>query len=137
MHQSIRFPSRKLKLFAGSAALLACSAHAADMGGVAVHGSLSLTSSYSPDYNYLGDTKDQLDLNQTELILNGTKRFDNGIKAAAQIYAYELAGYEDLSLGFANLDYSFNQQFACALRPPKIGRTRRRRRFRRRPRSGV
>ena len=66
--------------------------HSADMGGVAIHGSLSATGAYSPEYNYLGDTEDSLDLNQVELILNGTKRFDNGIKLAAQIYAYELAG---------------------------------------------
>jgi hypothetical protein len=57
---------------------LAATTHASDMGGVAIHGSVSATASYSPDYNYLGDTKDSLDLNQTELILNGTKRFDNG-----------------------------------------------------------
>jgi hypothetical protein len=69
--------------------------------------SLSATASYSPEYNYLGDTESSLDLNQTELILNGTKRFDNGLKLAAQIYAYELAGYEDLTVDFANLDYSF------------------------------
>jgi hypothetical protein len=94
-------------------ALAACSAlavHAVDMGGVAIHGSLSSTASYSPDYNYIGDTKDSLDLNHTELTVNGTKRFDNGIKLAAQFYAYELAGYSDLTVDFANVDYSFRQE---------------------------
>lgn len=86
------------------------SAQAVEMSGVAIHGSFSTTASYSPEYNYLGDTKESLDLNQVELILNGTKRFDNGIKLAAQIYAYELAGYEDLTVDFANLDYSFRQE---------------------------
>lgn len=100
-----------LGLAAGIAGLcLSTSLHAVDMGGIALHGSLSTTASYSPEYNYLGDTEDSLDLNQVELILNGTKRFDNGIKLAAQIYAYELAGYEDLTVDFANLDYSFRQE---------------------------
>lgn len=101
-----------LRLAAGIAGLcLSASLSAADMGGIALHGSLSATAAYSPDYNYLGNTKDSIDLNQIELILNGTKRFDNGIKLAAQIYAYELAGYEDITVDFANLDYSFRQQF--------------------------
>lgn len=88
----------------------ALSAHAVDVGGIAIHGSLSTTASYSPEYNYIGDTKDSLDLNQNELTVNGTKRFENGIKLAAQLYAYELAGYEDMTVDFANLDYSFRQE---------------------------
>lgn len=99
---------------------LAASTQAADMGGVAIHGSVSATASYSPDYNYLGDTKDSLDLNQTELILNGTKRFDNGIKIAAQIYAYELAGYDDIAVDFANLDYSFRQELGVRVGRNKL-----------------
>lgn len=115
--RSLRFGKLAGAVLAATAAL---DASAADLGGVAVHGSLSSTASYSPEYNYLGDTKDSLDLNQIELILNGTKRFDNGIKLAAQIYAYELAGYEDLSLDFANLDYSFNQAFGVRVGRNKI-----------------
>ena len=112
---------RSLGVSAGLIALcLAATTHAADMGGVAIHGSVSATASYSPDYNYLGDTKDSLDLNQTELILNGTKRFDNGIKAAAQIYAYELAGYDDFSIDFANLDYSFRQELGIRVGRNKL-----------------
>jgi hypothetical protein len=87
----------------------------ADMGGIAIHGSLSTTASYSPDYNYIGDTKDSLDLNQNELIVNGTKRFENGIKLAAQLYAYELAGYEDMTVDFANIDYSFRQEIGVRI----------------------
>lgn len=110
-----------LPLAAACAALSASiPLHAADMGGVAIHGSLSLTSSYSPEYNYQGDTKGRLDWNQTELILNGTKRFDNGVKLAAQIYAYEFAGYEDLSLDFANLDYSFRQELGVRVGRNKL-----------------
>lgn len=114
-----RLSSRPPVLAAGLALASALSVGAADMGGVAIHGSLSATAAYSPDYNYLGDTKESLDLNQTELILNGTKRFDNGIKAAAQLYAYELAGYEDLTLDFANVDYSFRQEVGV-----RVGRNR-------------
>ncbi len=121
MHIHSRASSRLLKSLAGLASVAAvASLPAADMGGVAVHGSLSVTSSYSPDYNYLGDTKENLDINQTELILNGTKRFDNGIKAAAQVYAYELAGYEDISLDFANLDYSFRPEFGVRVGRNKL-----------------
>lgn len=110
-----------LRLAAGIAGLcISTSLHAADMGGIAIHGSLSATAAYSPEYNYLGDTKGSLDLNQVELILNGTKRFDNGIKLAAQIYAYELAGYEDLTVDFANLDYSFRQEFGVRLGRNKL-----------------
>jgi hypothetical protein len=104
-------------------ALAACPAlavHAVDMGGIAIHGSLSSTASYSPEYNYIGDTKDSLDLNQTELTVNGTKRFDNGIKLAAQLYAYELAGYSDLTVDFASLDYSFRQEIGVRLGRNKL-----------------
>jgi predicted porin len=108
-------------LAAGLATLGAArSASAADVGGIAIHGSLSATASYSDQYNYLGDTRDSLDLNQTELILNGTKQFDNGLKAAAQIYAYELAGYEDLTIDFANLDYSFRQEIGVRVGRNKL-----------------
>lgn len=98
----------------------ALSAHAVDVGGIAIHGSLSTTASYSPEYNYIGDTKDSLDLNQTELIVNGTKRFDNGIKLAAQLYAYELAGYEDMTVDFANIDYSFRQEIGVRVGRNKL-----------------
>ena len=88
----------------------ALSGHAADLDGIAIHGAVSTTASYSPEYNYMGDTKDSLDLNQTEITLNGTHRFENGLKVAAQLYAYEFAGYEDLSVDFANVDYSFRRE---------------------------
>jgi hypothetical protein len=103
--------------------VVACSvlsARAVDVGGIAIHGSLSTTASYSPEYNYLGDTKDSLDLNQNELIVKGTKRFENGIKLAAQLYAYELAGYEDMTVDFANLDYSFRQEIGVRVGRNKL-----------------
>ncbi len=93
---------------------------AAQLGDVDIHGSVSLTGAYSPAYNYLGDTKESLDHNQTEIILNGTKRFDNGLKLAAQIYAYELAGYEDLTLDFASLDYSFRREIGVRVGRNKL-----------------
>jgi hypothetical protein len=94
--------------------------HAVDLGGIAIHGSWSSTAAYSPDYNYIGDTRDSLDLNQNELTLNGTRRFENGIKIAAQIYAYELAGYEDLTVDFANIDYSFRQEIGLRVGRNKL-----------------
>ena len=103
--------------------MAACSTlalRAVDMGGIAVHGSLSSTASYSPEYNYIGDTKDSLDLNQTELTVNGTKRFDNGLKLAAQLYGYQLAGYKDLTVDFANADYSFRQEIGIRLGRNKL-----------------
>jgi hypothetical protein len=102
------------------AASSALAVHAVDMGGVAIHGSLSSTASYSPEYNYIGDTKDSLDLNQTELTVNGTKRFDNGLKLAAQLYGYQLAGYKDFTVDFANADYSFRQEIGVRVGRNKL-----------------
>ncbi|HEY9247791.1 MAG TPA: hypothetical protein VIO38_01605 [Rariglobus sp.] len=107
-------------LTAGLALCVAQSARAVDMGGVAIHGSVSATAAYSPDYNYLGDTHNRLDLNQTELTVNGTKRFDNGLKAAAQLYAYEFDGFNDLTVDFANLDYSFRQEIGVRVGRNKL-----------------
>ncbi len=89
---------------------LAFPTRAAEMGTVAIHGSVSTTAAYSPEYNYLGDTKDSVDLNQTEITVNGTHRFENGLKVAAQLYAYDFSGYEDLTVDFANADYSFRRE---------------------------
>lgn len=109
------------KFVTGLAALcLLPAANAVDMGGFAIHGSLSTTAAYSPEYNYLGDTKESLDLNQNELIVNGTRRFENGLKLAAQLYAYELAGYEDMTVDFANLDYSFRPEIGLRVGRSKL-----------------
>ena len=72
-------------------------AFAIDAGGIAIHGSLSATGAYA-DYDYYGETADHFDLIARELTLNGAYRFENGLRAAAQIYAYDLAGYSDLTL---------------------------------------
>ena len=84
-------------------------AHAIDAGPVAIHGAVSATSAYSDRYNYLGETKDSLDLNIVELTLNGVHRFESGLRLGAQLYAYEISGYNDLALDFATLDYSFRE----------------------------
>jgi hypothetical protein len=84
---------------------------AVDMGGVAIHGSLSGTAAYSDQYNYYGSTDNKVDVIQKELTVNGAYRFENGLRTSAQIYAYELDGYQALTLDFANLDYSFRQEF--------------------------
>ncbi len=76
-----------------------------------VHGSLSVTASYSDEFNYLGETRDSLDLNLVDIILNSTHRFSNGLRIGAQVYAYQIGDYEDLTIDFANADYSFNEYF--------------------------
>jgi predicted porin len=98
------FPALTLAVVASTSTALAI-----DAGGIAIHGSVSLTGAYSDKYNYYGDTAENFDLNVKELTLNGTYRFENGLRAAAQVYAYDLAGYSDLTLDFATLDYSFNE----------------------------
>lgn len=82
-----------------------------ELGAVAVHGSVSATASYSDRYDYLGNTAENASFNSTEFILNGSYRASNGLRFSAQLYAYQLGDYEALTLDFAALDYSFNQQF--------------------------
>ncbi len=96
------------------------SLHGAELGPVAIHGSISGTVAYSDKYNYHGDTADAVDFNHKEIILNGTHRFESGVKVAAQIYAYELAGYEDITLDFANIDYSFRQEIGVRVGRNKL-----------------
>ncbi len=103
-------------LLAAPAAKLA----AVDMGGVAIHGSLSGTAAYSDKYNYYGSTDKKVDVIQKELIVNGTYRFENGLRTSAQLYAYELDGYQALILDFANLDYSFRQEFGVRVGRNKL-----------------
>lgn len=86
-------------------------AFASDAGSIAVHGSASATVASSTKYNYLGDTKKDYDLVVSEVTLNGTHVFENGLRAAAQLYAYELSGYKDLTLDFATVSYQFNRPF--------------------------
>ena len=80
---------------------------AIDAGPIAIHGSISATASYSGTYNYLGDTRDRLDLNLVDVVLNGTHRFENGLRVGAQIYAFTIDDYNSLTLDWASLDYSF------------------------------
>lgn len=97
--------------------VVACapSLFAADLGGVAIHGAVSATAAYSNEYDYYGDTKDHLDLIQTEITLNAGYRFENGLRVGAQIYAYELAGFTRLTIDFAGLDYSFRPEIGVRL----------------------
>ncbi|TVR53075.1 MAG: hypothetical protein EA425_03920 [Puniceicoccaceae bacterium] len=80
-------------------------------GAPSVHGSVSAALSYSDTYNYLGNTRKNVDLNQVDVILNATHRFDSGLRVGAQIYAFKLGSFKDLTLDFANLDYSFDETF--------------------------
>jgi len=82
---------------------------------VAVHGSVSATAAISDNYNFLGDTKDSLDLNIVEVTLNSSYRFPNGLRAMAQVYGYKLEGYEKLMIDFANLDWQYNEAFGARL----------------------
>ncbi len=93
---------------------------ATDVGGLAIHGTVSATASSSDNVSYLGDTKDTLSLNIVDLILNGTHRFDNGLRVGAQIYAFKLGDYRNVTLDFANLDYSFNQSIGVRLGRNKL-----------------
>ncbi len=85
-----------------------------------VHGSISVTASDSDTVDYLGDTKDTLNLNLVDVILNSTHRFDNGLRVGGQVYAYKLGDYQELTLDFANADYSFCQQFGVRLGRNKL-----------------
>ena len=93
---------------------------AVDMGGVAIHGSLSGTAAYSDQYNYYGSTDNKVDVIQKELTVNGAYRFEDGLRVSAQIYAYELDNYQALGLDFANLDYSFRQEFGVRVGRNKL-----------------
>lgn len=95
--------------------LVAVSAFGVETGALSIHGSASATAAYSGKYNYYGDTAGSLDLIQSEVTLNGAHVFDSGLRASAQLYAYELAGYTDLVLDFATLDYAFRPELAVSL----------------------
>jgi hypothetical protein len=97
------------------AAFCALPLRAVDVGTLSVHGSVSTTAAYSDRYSYLGDTKGNVDVVSTEIILNGSHRFDNGLRAAVQLYAYQLGGYNDLAIDFASLDYSFSEQIGVRI----------------------
>lgn len=104
-------PSRLLGALAAVASFAVAVPSDARADGLAVHGSVSATAGYSDRYNYLGDTNDSLDLGIIEVILNGSHRFENGLRLSAQLYAYQIDDYNDLALDFAVLDYSFNEKF--------------------------
>lgn len=107
MNSPVRKSCRRAWLAAGLLAI-AAPAVAFETGALPVHGSVSVTGAYSDKYNLLGDTDGRADLAVTELTLNGSHAFRSGLRASAQLYAYEIAGYNDLALDFATLDYRFN-----------------------------
>ncbi|HEY0947546.1 MAG TPA: hypothetical protein VGD81_19845 [Opitutaceae bacterium] len=96
-------------------AVLARALVAVELPAVEIHGALSATAAYSDRYNYLGDTKDTLDLFSSEVTVNGTHRFANGLRFGAQIYAYKLDEFRDLTVDFAQFDYSFDEKFGIRL----------------------
>jgi len=78
---------------------------------IVIHGSVSATEAYSDKYNFLGHNDGKFDLIQREMTLNGAYRFENGLRTSAQLYAYDFQGYRDLTIDFANVDYSVVPEF--------------------------
>lgn len=99
--------------------LLPC-ARAIDAGGIDIHGSISVTAGYSDTYNYLGDTRDRIDLNLVDIVLNGSHRFESGLRAGAQVYAFSIGDYREITLDWASLDYSLRTWFGVRLGRNKI-----------------
>jgi hypothetical protein len=99
-----------LAALAAGLCLGAYPARATEIGGINIHGSASLTASYSDKWDFGGNTADNPSLNRVDVILNGVHRFDNGIKAGAQLYAYKFANYRDIALDWAGLDYAWNEK---------------------------
>lgn len=95
--------------------LLAAAAQGIDWQGLDIHGAVSATASYSDTYNYFGDTAEELDVNLLEATLNATYVFTNGIRAAAQGYAYQQGDYSQITLDFATLDYQFSEYLGVRL----------------------
>lgn len=87
------------------------SLHAVTAGSIDVHGSVSVTASYSDKVNYLGDTDGSMELNLVDVVLNGSHRFENGLRVGAQLYAYKVGDYKDITADWATLDYSVNSAF--------------------------
>jgi hypothetical protein len=94
--------------------------HAIEAGPVDVHGSVSVTASYTDKYNFYGDTEGSLEVNVVEAIINGTHRFSNGLRAGAQLYAYKLGDTKDVTLDWANLDYSFRPEIGVRVGRNKL-----------------
>ena len=111
---------RPLAITPALALLFSTDAHAIDAAGIDVHGSVSVTASYSDTYNYLGNTSKNPDLNLVDVIVNGTHRFENGLRVGAQVYGYTIGDYSDVTLDWANLDYSFKPWFGVRLGRNKL-----------------
>jgi hypothetical protein len=103
-----------------AAALLAPTVSAFDAGPVVVHGSISLTSSYSDTYNFLGNTHNNASLNLVDVVVNGAHRFENGLRVGAQLYAYKVGDTSDITLDWANADYSFTQYLGIRIGRNKL-----------------
>src|SRR4051794_20823932 len=82
----------------------ALSAMAADLDGVAIHGAVSTTAAYSDRYDFIGDTAKNININTAEVVVNGTHRFESGLRTSVQVYGYKLGDYSAMSLDFASVD---------------------------------
>jgi hypothetical protein len=109
--------SRSPLVLASILAVLACcpAVSATTLRSINIRGSVSVTASQSDEYNYLGQTRDRLDLNLVDAILNGSRLFDSGLRAGGQVYAYKIGDYSDVMIDWANLSYSFATAFGVRL----------------------
>lgn len=114
--------SRSLLLVAAVAATLRLcpSTGAVSVGGLNVHGSLSLAGSSTTEYDFIGDTRNRLALNSSEFTLNASRRFQGGFLAGAQLYAYDLGGYRAVQLDWASLSYAFSEKLSIRVGRNKL-----------------
>ena len=80
-----------------------------------VHGAVSATFSGATRYDFLGNTADTAGLNHVEALLNTAHRFQGGLSASAQLYAYRLSDFTEISIDYAQLDYSFSPWFGVRI----------------------
>lgn len=108
------------RLLAAASVLVSFGALPTHASALAVHGSVSATASYSDTYNYLGETREKLSLNLVDAVLNGAHRFDSGLRAGAQLYAYKIGDFNDITLDWASLDYAFSNTLGVRVGRNKI-----------------
>lgn len=111
---------RILGILVAAGTLVTARLVAGEAGPVAIHGALSTTASYADDWDFQGASAGSLSLNRVDLTLNGVHRFGNGLRVGAQVYAYRFAGYDEVTLDWANLDYSWTEAFGLRLGRNKI-----------------
>lgn len=113
MNLSVRFSSAIVILTAAFSVIPA--AKAARLGAVDIHGFGSISAAYSPDYNFLGNTKGGAALVLNEAALNASYTSKLGIRFTGQIYGYKQEDYTDVSIDLLNADYSWKEWLGIRL----------------------